>query len=212
MSRFANQDDPDLVALARSGDRAAFGELVRRHQDAVFRVVVRTSRVDRDRAEDLAQETFLRAYQALDRFRGDAPFRHWLFRIATNLTINRVTTVAARTERRAISLDEPVRAMDGERTMEPTDGRAEAPDARLERGELRTALAKALDRLPEEFRAAVVLRDVEGLEYDSIAAILEVPIGTVRSRLHRGREALREIVTRIYGVPALEAGSDGAVR
>lgn len=212
MSPFAKHDDPELVTLARSGDRAAFGELVRRHQDAVYRVVRRTSRVDRDRAEDLAQETFLRAFQALDRFRGDCSFLHWLFRIATNLTINRVSTVAARAEAKATSLDAPRDAMDGEKTIEPADGRARAPDARMERGELRAVLARALDRLPEEFRAAVVLRDVEGLEYDSIAAVLEIPVGTVRSRLHRGREALREIVARVYGVPVLEAGPDGGVR
>lgn len=212
MNSFANHDDDALVTQARSGDQAAFGELVRRHQDAVFRVVRRTSRVDADRAEDLAQETFLRAYQALDRFRGDGAFLHWLFRIATNLTINRVTTVAARAERRSMSLDAPVRSMDGEKPMDPADERAAAPDARMEQSELSVALGEALDRLPEEFRAAVVLRDVEGMEYDSIAAALEVPIGTVRSRLHRGREALREIVTRIYGVPALEAGGDGGVR
>lgn len=200
-------EDETLVAQARSGDRAAFGELVRRHQDAVYRVVRRTSRVDAARAEDLAQETFLRAFQALDRFRGDSPFIHWLFRIATNLTINRVTTVAARTERKAVSLDAPIRSMNGDKTIDPADRHAPAPGAELERHELKSALGEALDRLPEEFRAAVVLRDVEGLEYDSIAEVLNVPIGTVRSRIHRGREALRDIVTRIYGVPILETRS-----
>lgn len=197
-------DDDALVERARAGDHLAFGELVRRHQDAVYRVVRRTSRVDPARAEDLAQETFLRAYRALDRFRGQCSFAHWLFRIATNLTINRATTVAARAERRTVSLEAPMRSLDREQPMEVEDRVGPAPEASLEREELRAALERALSRIPDEFRAAVVLRDVEGLDYEAIADVLDIPIGTVRSRLHRGREALREIVTRIWGAPALE--------
>lgn len=197
-------DDDVLVARAKAGDPDSFGELVLRHQDAVFRVVRRTSRVDEARAEDIAQEVFLRAYRSLDGFRGQCSFAHWLFRIATNLTINRVTTVAARAERRAISLEVPTRTRDREERMDPADEKARPPEAPLEREELKGALADALRRLPDDFRAAVVLRDVEGLDYEAIAEVLEVPIGTVRSRLHRGREALREIVTRLYGVPAME--------
>jgi len=197
-------DDDALVARARNGDADAFGDLVLRYQDAVFRVVRRTSRMDAARAEDLAQETFLRAYRALDRFRGQCSFANWLFRIATNLTINRVTTVAARAERRAVSLENPRRAGDREDSMDPADDKVRAPDAPMEREELKTALDAALARLPDDFRVAVVLRDIEGLEYEAIAEVLEVPIGTVRSRLHRGREALRDIVTRTHGVPALE--------
>lgn len=197
-------DDEALVDRARRGDADAFGALVLRHQDAVFRVVRRTSRVDPARAEDLAQETFLRAYRALDRFRGQCSFANWLFRIATNLTINRVTTVAARAERRAISLESSSRSGDREDPMDPADKTVRAPEASMEREELKQALDAALERLPDDFRVAVVLRDVEGLEYEAIAEVLEVPIGTVRSRLHRGREALREIVTRTHGVPVLE--------
>jgi RNA polymerase sigma-70 factor (ECF subfamily) len=195
-----------LVERARSGDREAFGDLVLLYQDAVYRIVRRTSQVDPSFAEDLAQETFLRAFRALDSFRGECSFAHWLFRIATNLTINRVTTVAARAERRAVSLDAPPTVRDGEERLDPADCGQPAPEARMERVELRNALDQALSRIPEEFRAAVVLRDVEGLDYDAIAEVLKVPIGTVRSRLHRGREALRDVVTRIYGVPALDVG------
>ncbi|MBI4882410.1 MAG: sigma-70 family RNA polymerase sigma factor [Planctomycetes bacterium] len=195
-----------LVAKARSGDREAFGELVALHQDLVFRVVRRTSQVDAGTAEDLAQETFLRAFRALDSFRGECSFLHWLLRIASNLTINRAATAAVRAERRAVSLDAP-RAAEGEAGMDPADDTERGPAARMERLELIDALDKALQRLPEEFRAAVVLRDVEGLEYDAIAEVLSIPIGTVRSRLHRGREALREIVTRTHGVPVEDGGA-----
>lgn len=208
----SEQSDDTLVAQALSGDRAAFGTLVERYQDAVYRIVRRTSRVDADRAEDLAQETFLRAFRALARFRGECSFASWLFRIATNLTINRVTTLAARADRTTTSIDAPSRATNSERPMEPADPRATSPAARIEREEVKSAIESALTRIPDDYRAAVVLRDVEGLDYDSIAAVLEVPVGTVRSRLHRGREALREILTRMYGVPALETGSDGWLR
>ena len=201
--------DEVLVERAVAGDKPAFGVLVERYQDAVFRIVRRTSRVDADRAEDLAQETFLRAYRSLDRFRGDCSFSAWVFRIATNLTINRVTTVAARADKKTASLDQPIASMGGEVSMDPVDDNQASPGARLERDEVKDALALALERLPDDYRSAVVLRDVEGLDYDAIASVLEVPIGTVRSRLHRGREALREILTRIYGVPALESGPDG---
>lgn len=204
-------DETEWVARARGGEREAFSQLVVLHQDAVYRVVRRTSAVDEALAEDLAQETFLRAWRALASFRGDSSFLHWLLTIATNLTINRRSTVAAKAERRALSLDRPGPAGTAER-IDPVDARQPAPAARALGGELKAALARALERLPEEFRAAVVLRDVEGLEYDAIAAVLAVPIGTVRSRIHRGRDQLREILTRIYGEPAFPAGADGIVR
>lgn len=199
----------DLVCRAREGDRQAFGELVQIHQHLVFRVIRRTSRIDRDLAEDLAQETFLRAFRALGSFRGDCSFVSWLLRIATNLTLNQVTSVAARAERKAVSLDAPGVSADGEQKMDPADTKQPVPASRLQRGELKTVLETALGRLPEEFRSAVVLRDVEGLEYETIAEALRIPVGTVRSRLHRGREALREFITRTYGIPNLEAEIQG---
>lgn len=207
----SNEQIDLLVQQARSGDRQAFGELVRLFQDAVFRVVRRTSRVGREQAEDLAQETFLRAYRALDRFRGECSFAHWLFRIATNVTINRVSTVAARAEKKAVSIDARRADDDKETRVEPVDVRQPAPALRLEREELRKVLGRALKKIPDDFRAAVVLRDVEGLEYEAIAEVLEVPVGTVRSRLHRGREALREIITRMYGTPVLDTAGDGGL-
>ncbi len=197
-----------LVAKARAGDREAFGELVVLHQDLVFRVVRRTSQVDAATAEDLAQETFLRAFRALDSFRGECSFLHWLLCIASNVTINRAALAAVRAERRAVSLDAP-RAAEGEAGMDPVDESDRGPAARMERLELMEALDQALARLPEEFRAAVVLCDVEGLEYDAIAEVLGIPVGTVRSRLHRGREQLREIVARGHGISVEDGGAGG---
>jgi len=206
-----NETDEVLVERAQAGDRDAFGKIVLRYQDRVFRVVRRTSRIDEHRAEDLAQEVFVRAFRALDRFRGECSLPHWLFRIAANLTINKMTTVAARAERKSVSIDAPLRATGDEKSMDLADNRSGSPSTRMEGSELSAALSEALGKISDDFRAAVVLRDVEGLDYEAIAEVLEVPVGTVRSRIHRGREALREILTRTYGVPVMEGPIGGVM-
>jgi RNA polymerase sigma-70 factor (ECF subfamily) len=187
--------DEELVRCALRGQRDAFGTLVSRHQDAVWRLVRRLARVDRAGADDLAQDVFVRAFQGLGSFRFECPFKHWILRIARNLTLNRVTTMAAKTERTMASLDAS-RGTQDDRRIDPVDPHAAQPEDGMERAELKHALWRALEKLAQEFREAVLLRDVEGLDYEAIANVLELPIGTVRSRIHRGREALKEILTR----------------
>jgi RNA polymerase sigma-70 factor (ECF subfamily) len=178
-----------VLARARGGDRAAFGDLIDRHQDRVFALSLHLCRGNRDDAEELAQEAFLRALEAIEGFRGDAAFSTWIHRIVVNLHLNRSSTLAARARRSQLSLATQAAAIEEARAIDPPDREAAPPEsaaAAEERGELHRALA-ALD---EDRRVAVVLRDVEGLSYEEIAALLRVPIGTVRSRLARGREEL----------------------
>lgn len=199
--------DEELVRCVLRGQRDAFGTLVSRHQDMVWRLVRRLAHADRTAADDLAQDVFVRAFEALRTFRFECPFKHWILRIARNLTLNRVTTIAAKTERRMASLDAP-RPADESGRIDPADPRAAAPGERLEREELKHALWRALEKLTLEFREAVLLRDVEGLDYDAIAHVLDLPIGTVRSRIHRGREALKELLLRGADAAALPGNAD----
>lgn len=180
--------DVELVERARGGVPSAFAQLVSRYQDRIYNTCYRMCHNDAD-ALDLTQATFLRALESLDGFRGKAGFYTWIFRIAVNLVISHRRKNA---RRRTISLD-----------VETGDARAPGPrladdrmdnSLRIERGETRERIAWALQQLEDEFRAAVVLKDIEGLDYASIAQILSVPIGTAKSRIHRARMMLRDLL------------------
>jgi len=172
-------DDLDLVAKARAGDLDAFGTLVTRHQHRLVRFVrvMMSSAPDRDAAEDVAQEAFLRAYRALGQFRGQSTFRTWLYQIATNVAR---THSAKRRDRK--ETQEPETQYERDRPSgENIERRVIAHDQ----------LRQALQELPDDWREAVVLRDIEGLEYKEIAELLKIPIGTVESRIFRGRQRLK---------------------
>jgi len=175
-------DDSHLVDRVRRGDPRAFEELVITYQHRVFGVALRMLR-NRAEAEDIAQEVFLRVHHALDDFRGEAKLSTWLYAIASRLCLNRL----ASGERRM--------AREGEEALERLTADAD-PAAHVERGELEAALGRAIDQLPEERRIVVVLRDLEGLAYEEIAAALDLPLNTVRSRLHRARMDLRDKLER----------------
>jgi RNA polymerase sigma-70 factor, ECF subfamily len=177
-------DDADLVRAAADGDRQAFDELVRRHQGAIVNLARAMTGGSPD-AEDLAQEAFIRAWNGLARFRGDSAFRTWLHGIALNV----IRTHRGRLARlRAMLFD---RAGAGDRNPIETA----AVDERLEeRLAQRQRIDRALAQLPAELREALVLRDVQGLEYKEIAAALGVPIGTVESRIFRARQRLRPLL------------------
>jgi RNA polymerase sigma-70 factor (ECF subfamily) len=187
--------DAQLMHAARAGDRAAFGQLVRRHQDRLFNAVLRMIG-DYDEARELTQEAFTRALSKLDSFRGDsAPFT-WLFRIAVNLTISRLRKDA---RRRTFSLDAGARDTNG-RGNDQAAGlldrvsreKTESPDEIAEKRERAAQVLAALGRLDGEYRAILVMRDIEGFDYAQMAAILELPLGTLKSRLFRARLALRD--------------------
>lgn len=174
--------DPDLalVRAAAGGDEDACAELVRRHQRRVFNLA-RALTGNEDEAEDLAQETFIRAFRGLARFRGDSAFTTWLYRITVNVF---------RSRRSRQSLWSRLWTVEPERRhVGPADP---SPAADLEADLVRRDLIdKALAEVPPDLRLAVTLRDVEGLEYREIAEVTGVPIGTVMSRIFRGRQRLR---------------------
>ncbi len=172
------EQDDELVASAREGDERAFDELVSRHARRVYALVVRLV-VDRTAAEDVAQETFVRAWRALPSFRGDAQFSTWLYRIA----VNEANRLLAREARREFVSYEDVMA-------QVPDLSADVP-ARAESSETRRLLESLLAELPGHYRAAVVLRDVEGFTNEEAADLLGLDLRNFKSRLHRGRMVLR---------------------
>lgn len=173
-SEYRHREDADLAAAALD-DLDAFGELVRRHQDFVFGAAMRIVR-NPVLAEDLAQETFIRAYRALPDFRGDSQVRSWLYRIASNLALNAVT-------RR--------REFPSEGMPEQPASIRHQPGRETELAALRDALRSAIDELPEDLREPVVMREYEHLSYQEIADRTGLPLNTVRTRILRGRRALR---------------------
>ncbi|HKB26191.1 MAG TPA: sigma-70 family RNA polymerase sigma factor [Methylomirabilota bacterium] len=175
-------DDGDLLDRLRRGDPRAFEALVIAYQHRVFGVALRMLR-NRAEAEEVAQEVFLRVHRAIASFRGEAKLSTWLYAIASRLCLNRLATG----ERRL--------AREGEESLERLRADAD-PAAQVERAELEAALQRAIDELPGERRIVVVLRDVEGLAYEEIAEVLELPLNTVRSRLHRARMDLKEKLER----------------
>lgn len=181
-----NADDRRLIAETLNGRTASFGELVRRYQDRLFNAALRVLDHEDD-ARDVVQDAFVSAYQSLRSFKGDSEFYTWLYRIAFN------TAISLRRKRRALVSLESGRA--GEAAHEPED-RSEGtrPGAALERTEEEAALQAALNRLSPEHRAILVLKDLDGMKYEEIAEVLGVPIGTVRSRIHRARLELRGLL------------------
>jgi RNA polymerase sigma-70 factor (ECF subfamily) len=179
--------DQELVAASRAGGAEAFRTLVERYQDRIYNTVFRLAGNEED-ARDIAQETFLRVYENLGRFRGDSAFYTWIFRIAVNQAL---------THRRQSARLRTVQAGDDPPEVAPLAGTQAArlqasPEAEMERREQEAQIAEALAYLDADHRAAVVLRDVEGLDYEAIAAVLDVPPGTVKSRIHRARLLLRQ--------------------
>lgn len=175
-------DITDLVERSRRGDRAAFGELARLHQHEVYTLAVRLVG-DRTLAADVAQEALIRAWKAVGRFRGDASFSTWLYRI----TANAAWTLKGAAARKAVyDLDGLVR--------QPLAGRSGDPEAAGEQAELRSRLSRALDQLPRHQRTVVVLKDVYGWPHKEIAEVMDISVTASKVRLHRAHLRLREML------------------
>ena len=181
-----NQTDIDqqLVERVQAGDKRAFDLLVGKYQHKIIGLVGRYV-YDHHEAMDIAQEAFIKAYRALPRFRGDSAFYTWLYRIAINTAKNHLVSRGRRPP------DVDVDVADAEYFDDDNDLRElENPENSLFRDELELAVKKALDQLPEDLRAALTLREFEGMSYEDIAMVMDCPVGTVRSRIFRAREAI----------------------
>lgn len=187
----APDSDALLVQRTLAGEMRAYELLVMKYQRRVERLVGRMVR-DSDLVQDIAQETFLRAYRALAQFRGDAQFYTWLYRIAVNTAKKQLMQLKRDPlvfqSQLASAEDDETSATERELTHSAAD--TETPDAVLASKEIAEAVNAAMDALPEELRMAITLREIEGLSYEEIALALDCPIGTVRSRIFRAREAI----------------------
>jgi len=194
----ALDDDSDrlLVERTQRGDLRAFDLLVLKYQSRVMHVVMRFVR-DADEAEDVAQEAFIKAYSAINNFRGDSAFYTWLFRIATNAAKNHLVARGRRTPVLDVDIDEALMHDENQRLVED-----ESPQAALETQELEAVIKRAVQDLPDELQKALCLREFDGLSYEDIAVIMNCPIGTVRSRIFRGRETVdQKVAALLNGEP-----------
>ncbi len=179
----ASDTDQQLVQRAQRGDPRAFDLLVLKYQGRIGALVGRYVS-DAGEVEDVTQEAFIKAYRALDKFRGDSAFYTWLYRIASNAAKNHLVAKGRRPGADTTIQDAEV--------FEQAEliSESSTPEAVVMSEELAQVVTEAMDALPEELRAALTLRELEGLSYDDIAAVLECPVGTVRSRIFRAREAI----------------------
>ncbi|MFZ5844547.1 MAG: RNA polymerase sigma factor RpoE [Pseudomonadota bacterium] len=176
--------DAELVARVQRGDKRAFDLLVRKYQQRIMALI---SRYIRNRSEiaDVAQEAFIKAYRALPNFRGDSQFYTWLYRIAINSAKNHLASQSRRPQTASVDGLEPEQLAD---LAGQTDNAS--PERLLLTAELKREIDAAIAELPEELRTALLLREIDGLSYEEIAEVMECPIGTVRSRIFRARDAV----------------------
>ena len=176
--------DQQLVELVQRGDRKAYDLLVLKYQQRIVSLVSRFVRNPAD-ALDVTQDAFIKAYRALPNFRGDSAFYTWLYRIAVNTAKNYLVSQARRSADNELDIAD-IERFEGENALKDNS----TPENLLLRDEIQATLLKAIDELPEDLRVAITLREVEGLSYEDIAAAMDCPIGTVRSRIFRAREAI----------------------
>ena len=194
--RQPSQADPDLelVERCKTGDRNAFRTLVERHQTTVFNTVVGVVK-DPDEADDLTQEIFVKVYRSLGRFMGDSLFSVWLYRIAVNQSLDRLKSRKRRPS--TISIEDTAGNVDVEWDALFVDAAPNAAEV-YEETLLQEAIHRVLRSLAPDHRVVITLKDIEGLSQEEIAAILNCPVGTVKSRLTRAREALKERLRPFY--------------
>jgi RNA polymerase sigma-70 factor (ECF subfamily) len=176
--------DQALIERVQKGDKAAFDVLVLKYQNRIIQLVNRYVR-DPDEAMDVAQEAFIKAYRALDRFRGDSAFYTWIYRIAINTAKNHLVASGRRPPGGDIDAQD-AEQYDGATGLREYD----TPEHLVLRDEIQTTIAQAIDDLPEDLKTAITLRELEGMSYEEIAQTMECPIGTVRSRIFRARDAI----------------------
>jgi RNA polymerase sigma-70 factor (ECF subfamily) len=189
----ADVSDLSLVRRVQRGDKGAFDALVLKYQHKLVKLVMRYVRNPAE-AEDIAQEAFIKAYRALPQFRGDSAFYTWLYRIAINTAKNAVVS----RDRSPIEYDLDRNNTDESYDMQGRMKDSETPEGLVLTDEIRSTVNAAIEALPEDLRAAIVLRELEGLSYEEIAATMDCPVGTVRSRIFRAREAIDRRLREVF--------------
>lgn len=184
MSGVEETTDQQLVDEVMAGNKNAFNLLVMRYQHRVAALIARFVQ-DPQEVEDVAQEAFIKAYRALPLFRGDSAFYTWLYRIAVNTAKNYLVARSRRPPAQDLEIDEVEPAETGSMLHE-----IESPEGSLSTSELKAAIEAAVDSLPEELKTAFILREFSGLSYEDITEVMDCPVGTVRSRIFRAREAI----------------------
>jgi len=188
--------DQELVALAQSGDKKAFGLLVEKYHRKLGRLLSRMIR-DQAEVEDVVQESFIKAYRALHNFRGDSAFYTWLYRIGINTAKNYLVSMGRKPQvMQDVEIEDVENFEDGDE-MRTVD----TPESALITKEIAQTVNDTIAGLPEELRTAITLRELEGLSYEDIAIIMQCPIGTVRSRIFRAREAISQKLRPLLDTP-----------
>ncbi|HZF30763.1 MAG TPA: RNA polymerase sigma factor RpoE [Gammaproteobacteria bacterium] len=185
--------DLALVRRVQQGDRSAFDLLVIKYQHKILKLIMRYVR-DSSEAMDVAQEAFLKAYRAAPSFRGDSAFYTWLYRIAINTAKNHLVALGRRPTHFTLDTQDPEQS---EVLADLHD--LDTPEGHAQSDEIREVINKTIRNLPEELRTAILLREIEGMSYEEIAQTMECPVGTVRSRIFRAREAIDRDIAPLLG-------------
>ncbi|WP_010631745.1 RNA polymerase sigma factor SigW [Sporolactobacillus vineae] len=181
-----DQKEKRLIKKVKKGDHQAFADLVDRYKNSVCSICLRMVG-NREEAEDLSQEAFIRAYNNISKFDSDRKFSTWLFRIATNLSID-----SLRRKKPSVSLDAEIPGTEGLALNTLLPGNTVPPDEQIVMAETEQWIQKEIGALPDKYRSAVILKYVEDLSLKEISEIMRLPVGTVKTRVHRGREMLRK--------------------
>jgi RNA polymerase sigma-70 factor (ECF subfamily) len=194
----ASDNDQQLVRKVQAGDKRAFDLLVLKYQHKIFGLISRYIH-DSHEVQDVAQEAFIKAYRALPRFRGDSAFYTWLYRIAINTAKNHLVSRGRRPPGSDVEIEDAEYFDSGSALRD-----LENPENALFGEELKAVVNRAINELPDDLRSAVTLREFDGLSYEDIAEIMDCPVGTVRSRIFRAREAIdKQVQAQLQGEPVL---------
>ena len=190
-------EDYEFVSLCKKGDVDAFEELVRKHQKRMFNIAYRMMG-NYEEACEIVQDAFISAYRSIKSFKGRAKFSTWLYTIVINLSKNRLKQLKTQLHREKYSIDNPVLKNENPINVEPATNEPSALE-RLEKKDIQQKVQGCINSLDDEFREVVVLRDIQGFSYDEISDLLKVPEGTVKSRLFRAREVLKDCMKKVIG-------------
>jgi len=196
-TNFIKDEDNEIVLLCKRGDLDAFESLVIKHQKKMFNIAYRITGNYED-AGEIVQDAFLSAYKGIKNFEGKAKFSTWLYTIVVNLSKNRLKQVQTQFAHEPVSFDDPVPVKDGYVNPEPVSDKSSVLEA-LEKKEVSQKVNDCIDSLDTEFREALVLRDIQGFSYIEISAMLKIAEGTVKSRLFRAREAMKNCLKKVLG-------------